>query len=126
MNEWKVVAAAIRPYLRRKGDDEFVAEQVMRGLAAAGFTLVEIPSPSDIGPYGPVWETGDRYTNIPLGEYGGPVGTVQYRPEIRRIEVRDDYEHDYLPAAVWADAAALIAACCFAAKDAGPQKELAE
>lgn len=108
MNEWKVVAAALRPYLRRKGDDNFVAEQVIRGLAAAGFALVELPAPTDIGDYGPVWDTE--------GRYDGPIGTVQYRPEIKRIEVRDDYEHDYQPDAVWKDAAVLIAACCFAAR----------
>ena len=106
MNEWKVVAAALRPLLRRKGDDEFAAEQVIRGLAMAGFVLVELPVPTDLGPYGPVWATNRRLD--------GPIGTVQYRPEIRRIEIRDDFEHDYSPPAVLADAAVLLAAVCYA------------
>jgi hypothetical protein len=114
VNEWKVVEATLRPYMPRGTDPASIAIEVIRGLASAGFALVELPTPTDIGPYGPVWESSDR-PQLPPGEYGG-IGTVQYRPEIGRIEVRDDYENDYLPAAVWADAAVLIAACCYAAK----------
>jgi hypothetical protein len=117
VNEWKVVEDALRPYLRRKRDDEAAARDVIRGLAAAGFVLVELPAPTDLGDYGAVWDSGQRHTDLPIPEYGGPIGTVQYRPDIRRIEVRDDFEHDYLPQAVWADAAVLLAACCYAAQD---------
>ena len=41
MDKAKVIEAAVRPYLRRKGDAEFVAGEVLRGLAAAGFGWVD-------------------------------------------------------------------------------------
>jgi hypothetical protein len=116
VNEWKVVEDALRPYLRRKFDDEAAARDVFRGLAAAGFVLVELPAPTDLGNYGAVWDAGVRNATLPVPEYGGPIGTVQYRPDTGRIEVRDDYERDYLPQAVWADAAVLLAAFRYAAQ----------
>lgn len=122
MDEWKVVEAVLRPYMPRGTDPASLAIEVIRGLASAGFALVELPVPTDLGPYGPIWDIGSRHTDLPIPEYGGPVGTVQYRPEAGRIEVRDDYEHDYLPKAVWADAAVLIAACCYAAQAKVPTR----
>lgn len=116
MNEWNVFEDALRPYLRRKRDDEAAARDVIRDLAAAGFVLVELPAPTDLGDYGAVWDAGQRHTNLPIVEYSSPIGTVQYRPDTGRIEVRDDFERDYLPQAVWADAAVLLAACCYAAQ----------
>lgn len=41
MDKAKVIAAAVRPYLRRKGDDEFVASEILRGLRAAGFGWID-------------------------------------------------------------------------------------
>lgn len=41
MDKAKVIAAAIRPYLRHKGDDGFVAGEVLRGLQAAGFGWID-------------------------------------------------------------------------------------
>jgi hypothetical protein len=42
MDKAKVIAVAVRPYLRRKGDDEFVANEILRGLRAAGFGWIDL------------------------------------------------------------------------------------
>lgn len=91
--------------------DEFygnhiAADHLLEALTDAGFAVVQLPAPDDVGDYGPVWETANRCN--------GPVGTVQYRPEIRRIEIRDDYEHDYEPADVQTDGLVLLAAAKWA------------
>lgn len=71
-------------------------------LTDARFVYVKLPKPDDVGPYGPVWSM--------QGRFNGPIGTVQYRPETGRIEIRDDYERDYAPADIARDAAVLLAA----------------
>lgn len=96
-----------------------IAGYVLAALKAAGYAVVKLPAPDDVGDYGPVWETGNRHTNLPIPEYGGPIGTVQFRPESGRIEVRDDYEHDYLPEAVETDALVLLAAARWARMEGG-------
>lgn len=77
-------------------------DALLANLTANGYVLVKLPEPDDSGDFGQVWTTDGRFK--------GPIGTVQYRPQSGRIEIRDDYEHDYRPADIYTDATVLLAA----------------
>ena len=78
-----------------------VAAEQERALREAGWVCVQLPKPTEVTQWGPVWETTDRTF--------GHIGTVQYRPDIRRIEIRDDYEYQYGPDELEPDALILLA-----------------
>lgn len=48
LNEWKLVAAAVGPYLAKGVDPDLVAEEVIRGLASAGVLTIELDTPNEI------------------------------------------------------------------------------
>ncbi len=93
-----------------KRRDDFNGEWISLAdvlLTLPDIGIVALPEPDMVGDFGQVWTTTARL--------GGPIGDVQYRPD-GRIEIRDDYEHDYEPSAVRIAATILLAAANAAEK----------